>query len=189
MRDGEILDLQWERVFLEEAYLVVGRSKTQAGEGRTVPLNSTVLAALVEYAKWYTDRFGIIQPGWYVFPFGKPRPQDPTRPQVTMKTAWYNTRDKAGVKGRFHDTRHPAVTNLSEKGASHETIKSIVGHADWRMVERYSHIRMQAKRAAMEAAGPGRKTAVAATPQGSDAQKEPLLENAVKDSTQVERLN
>ena len=59
------------------------------------------------------------------------------------------------------------------------------------MVERYSHIRMQAKRAAMEAVGPGRKNLVReAAPQvGLDAQKEPLLEMPVKESTQVARPN
>jgi integrase len=76
-RDAEIRGLQWERVDFAKAILTVGDSKTAAGEGRTIPINSALLDAMVEYAKWYTKRFGTIQPRWYVFPFGRPRPQPP----------------------------------------------------------------------------------------------------------------
>src|SRR6266700_658787 len=71
--------------YFERRYLAVGRRKTEAGEGRTIPLNSVLYEALSAYSKWYTERFGEIRPEWYVFPFGKPRPNDPTRP-VTMGT-------------------------------------------------------------------------------------------------------
>src|SRR5262249_47623475 len=87
MRDAEIRRLQWTRLDLSKSILTVGDSKTDAGAGRTIPLNSTLLPVMVEYAKWYTERFGTIQPHWYVFAFGKPWPQDPTRPMVTLKTS------------------------------------------------------------------------------------------------------
>src|SRR5712691_9759533 len=64
MRDKEIRELQWERMNLCSAILTVGDSKTEAGEGRTIPLNSALLEAMVEYAKWYMKRFGSIQPEW-----------------------------------------------------------------------------------------------------------------------------
>jgi integrase len=88
LRDAEIRTLQWGRVDLAREFLIVGDSKTAAGQGRTIPLNSDLVRALVDRAKWYTERFGTVEPEWYVFPFGKPRPQDPTRPMVTLKTAW-----------------------------------------------------------------------------------------------------
>lgn len=71
---------------------------------------------LVEYAKWYVERFGEIEPQWYLFPFGKPRPQDPSRPQTSLKTVWRNVRRKAQVEGRWHDNRHTFVTDLAEAG-------------------------------------------------------------------------
>ena len=150
-RDGEIRGLQWERVDLAKAIVTVGDSKTEAGEGRTIPLNSALLEAMVEYAKWYTERFGTIQPEWYVFPFGKPRPKDPTRPMVTLKTSWNNVRKKAGVSGRWHDNRHTLITDLAESGAGDETIRDIAGHVSPGMLKHYSHIRMEAKRKALEA--------------------------------------
>lgn len=150
MRDAEIRGLQWGRIDLERAFLTVGASKTEAGEGRTIPLNSTLLGVMVEYAKWYTQKFGMIQPEWYVFPFGKPYPQDPTRPMTTLKTAWKTVRKKAGVTGRWHDNRHTLITDLAESGAGDETIKDIAGHVSQRMLKHYSHIRMEAKRKALE---------------------------------------
>ena len=154
MRDAEIRGLQWGRVNLVKAILTVGASKTEAGEGRTIPLNSLLLAALVEYSKWYTARFGTIQPEWYVFAFGKPWPQDPTRPVVTLKTSWNNVRKKAGVTGRWHDNRHTLITDLAESGAGDETIRDIAGHVSKQMLKHYSHIRMEAKRRAVESIVP-----------------------------------
>src|SRR5437879_4228286 len=39
IRDAELRTMQWERLDLAKAYLTVGDSKTDAGEGRTIPLN------------------------------------------------------------------------------------------------------------------------------------------------------
>ena len=49
MRDAEIRCLQWTRMDLGKAILTVGASKTEAGEGRTIPLNSALLKAMTEY--------------------------------------------------------------------------------------------------------------------------------------------
>lgn len=64
LRDAEIRGLQWGRIDLFKAYLTVGVSKTEAGEGRTIPLNSDLLEAMVEYSKGYTRRFHTMKPGW-----------------------------------------------------------------------------------------------------------------------------
>jgi integrase len=153
VRDAEIRTMQWGRLDLSspKAYLVVGDSKTEAGEGRTIPLNSELLQALVEYSKWYTKRFGTVQPDWYVFAFGKPWPQDPTKPVVTLKTAWANVKKKAKVQGRWHDNRHTFITGLAESGeAGDETIRDMAGHVSKQMLKHYSHISMEAKRRAVE---------------------------------------
>jgi len=52
---------------------------------------------------------------------------------------------------RFHDLRHHCITELAESQASEQTIRSIAGHVSPRMLEHYSHIRLDAKRAALEA--------------------------------------
>ena len=83
---------------------------------------------MIEHARWYEQRFGTIQPEWYVFAFGRPWPNDPTRPMVTLKTSWNNARKKAGVTGRWHDNRPTLITDLAESGAPDETIRDIAGH-------------------------------------------------------------
>ena len=150
MRGAEVKNLTWGQIDFTKRYLVVGRSKTEAGEGRTIPLNSALHASLIDYAAWYKERFGEVRPEWYVFPFGKPRPSDPTKPVTTLKTAWHNLRTNANVNGRWHDNRHTLITDLAESGASDQTIMDIAGHVSKQMLKHYSHIRMEAKRAALE---------------------------------------
>ena len=150
MRDAEIKTVRWSQIDFSKSILTVGKSKTAAGEGRTIPLNSEILPALVKHAKWYTKKFGELKPEWYVFPFGRRGRMDPKRPITTLKTAWNNVRKNAKVEGRWHDTRHTLITELAESGAGDETIMAIAGHVSRRMLTRYSHIRTQAKRAALE---------------------------------------
>ncbi len=150
MRDGEIKRTQWSQIDFSKALLTVGKSKTEAGEGRTIPLNSEILAALEQHAQWYRKKFRQIRPEWYVFPFGKRGQMDPRKPITTLKTAWSNARKRAKVTGRWHDARHTLITELAESGAGDQTIMDIAGHVSRQMLARYSHIRTEAKRNALE---------------------------------------
>jgi len=150
MRDAEIRNLTWEQIDFTKKFLAVGRSKTEAGEGRTIPLNSSLFEVLSDYSAWYSEKFGETRAAWYVFPFGKPSPSDPTRPVTTLKTAWNSVRKNAQVKGRWHDNRHTLITDLAESGAGDQTIMDIAGHVSKQMLKHYSHIRMEAKRRALE---------------------------------------
>jgi hypothetical protein len=47
--------------------------------------------------------------------------------------------------------RHTCITKLAEGQASEQTIMAIAGHVSRKMLEHYSHIRMEAKRAALDA--------------------------------------
>jgi len=133
-------------------------TKSDAGTGRTIPMNQELFFSATEYAKWYTSKFGESKTDWYVFPFGKPFPQDPTRPQTSLKTAWRNVRAGAKVEGRFHDNRHTFVTDLSESGAGDQVIQDMAGHVSRDMVKHYSHIRTEAKRRAVGSHVPNGRT-------------------------------
>lgn len=128
MRDSEIKNLLWSQVDFSKKLLTVGRSKTAAGEGRTIPLNSDLMQTIKDHAKWYAQKFDELTPDWYVFPFGRRGSMDPTGPVTTLKTAWTNVRKKANVTGRWHDNRHTLITELAESGAGDETIMAIAGH-------------------------------------------------------------
>ena len=60
---------------------------------------------------------------------------------------------RRGIKGGMFqcDLRHSCITKLGESQASDQTIMSIAGHLSRKMLEHYSHIRMQAKRTALDA--------------------------------------
>jgi integrase len=156
LRDTEIKTLTWAQINLTAKTVQVGRAKSDAGEGRIVPLNSELYEAVIVHRAWYIKRFGEAKDEWHVFPWGKPRPSDPTRHVTSLKTAWNNVRTNAKVKGRWHDNRHTLITELAESGAGDETIMEIAGHVDRQMLRHYSHIRMKAKRSALEAAIAGR---------------------------------
>jgi integrase len=157
MRDAEIKTTRWSQIDFSKLILTVGKSKTTAGEGRTIPLNSEILPALLKHAKWYTKKFGELRPEWYVFPFGRRGHMDPSRSVTTLKTAWGGVRKNAKVQGRWHDARHTLITELAESGAGDETIMSIAGHVSRQMLTRYSHIRTEAKRSALEEVVAGRQ--------------------------------
>ena len=91
-----------------------------------------------------------MQAGVVRFPCREGQPNDPTRPVTSLKTAWTKVRDQAKVIGRWHDNRHTLITDLAESGAGDETIRDIAGHVSKQMLKHYSHIRMEAKRTALE---------------------------------------
>jgi Phage integrase family len=67
-------------------------------------------------------------------------------------TAWRALREAAGLPGlRFHDLRHMVITELAEMGVADHVFESISGHLSRRMLEHYSHIRIDAKRQALDA--------------------------------------
>jgi hypothetical protein len=57
---------------------------------------------------------------------------------------------KAKVTGKWHDNRHTLITDLGESGVGDENIRDIAGHVSKQMLKHYSHIRMEAKREALQ---------------------------------------
>lgn len=152
MRSGEIRTLQAGRIDFTNRTVQVGRAKSKKGSGRVIPLNADLYDLLVAQIEWLRGKFGDIHPDWYLFPFSNTRrPIDPTRPLTTIKTAWESVRTESKVACRFHDLRHTAITKLAEQGVPDSTMKALAGHVHEKMLERYSHIRMAAKRQAVEA--------------------------------------
>jgi len=76
---------------------------------------------------------------------------DPTKPMRTWRTAWRALTKSAGLSAfRFHDLRHHAITELAESRASDQTIMAIAGHLSARMLNHYSHVRLDIRRAALD---------------------------------------
>jgi integrase len=157
LRKNEIRTLRWNLVDFEKRTVTVGRAKTQEGSGRVIPLNQPAFDALVKWA----GRLVESKAEDYVFPacesagIERKHPDreriDPSRPIKSWRSAWRAAVKRAGLQLRFHDLRHTCITKLAESQVSEQTLMAISGHVSRRMIEHYSHIRMEAKRTAMDA--------------------------------------
>jgi integrase len=153
-RKVEILNLRWANVDLFTRVIQIRRSKTAAGH-RAIPMNADALEAFARLRQ-RAEALGGGAPDHFVFPACEHEVIDFTKPQKSIRTAWRNLAKAAGMKGlRFHDLRHQAITELSEGGASDATMMAVSGHLSKRMLEHYSHVRMAAKRTAVDALGGG----------------------------------
>ena len=150
-RSGEALGLRWSQVDLFDRIVTVGRAKTSSGTGRIIPMNDDLANLLASHRAWFVERFGEPKPEHCVFPFGSPQPTNPDRPVTDISSGWDLVRSHAGVSCRLHDLRHTFCTRLAEAGVPESTMLALMGHMSRAMLERYSHIRMAAKREAVAA--------------------------------------
>jgi integrase len=157
MRKNEIRTLRWSQVDFEKRTLTVGKSKTDGSSGRLIPLNPPAFDALIKWAGRLveSDSTDYVFPACEAAGIERKHPDkkriDPSRPITSWRTAWRTALKRAGLRLRFHDLRHTCITKLSESQASEQTIMAIAGHLSRKMLEHYSHIRMEAKRAAVDA--------------------------------------
>ena len=50
---------------------------------------------------------------------------------------------------RWHDLRHSCASRLAAGGATDQTLQALLGWMNPKMIERYSHVRAEAKRKAV----------------------------------------
>lgn len=159
MRYSEVRLLRWAQVDLVKRTVQVGKSKTEAGTGRTIPLNDRATKVL----QFWADQFPERSEEHFVFPserYGaggdKFEPTvydvDSTRPINSWKEAWESVKERTGVSIRFHDLRHTCVTRMLEGGVPLSVVASILGWSPAttvRMAKRYGHIGQVAQRQAV----------------------------------------
>jgi integrase len=164
MRPVELRRLLWRDLDPVARVVTVRRSKTEAGT-RVIPLNDEAWVAIAAL-KQHADISETYAPENYIFSRTYPE-LDGTRPMGRggWRTAWRSLREKA-AKGnkekrveemprlknlRFYDLRHQFVTELCEAGIPESVIRELAGHVDPAMMRIYSHPRMAARKAAVEA--------------------------------------
>jgi integrase len=159
MRSEELRFLTWDRVDLERRTATVGRSKTEAGTGRTMPLNNKAAKVLAFWAEQFPDR----QSEHFVFPSERygaggnsfervAFDTNPKKPIGPFKDSWDTARTTAKVNVRFHDLRHTLVTRRLEGGVPLSVVASILGWSPAttaRRAKRYGHIGQAAQRQAV----------------------------------------
>ena len=160
MRYSELRLMHWEQVDFERRTVRVGKSKTEVGTGRVIPLNDKATKVL----KFWADQFPDRKPAHFVFPserYGAGGDDfeptlfdvDPETPIGSWKESWESVKRRTGVVVRFHELRHTCVTRMLEGGVPLSVVASILGWSPAttaRMAKRYGHIGQVAMRQAVE---------------------------------------
>lgn len=152
----EIRGLKLENLDLAEGVLYIpDDSVKNEYRARVIPLNADAYQAASALLKLAKER-GCWRPEHYLIPFRvKKGTYDPLRPTKGWRTAFSGMRSAADIPWlRPHDLRHQAITELLEHPAiSEETVKSIAGHVSQKILNHYSHIRIERKREALDFLG------------------------------------
>jgi integrase len=153
------LTLRWHNGAIEQGWLSVSNSKTEGGQGRTIPLSKRARAVLTLWISRFPDApaDGYLFPRHMVGLAGERRESvlyevDFSRMGGEWKSAWKAACQSTGCYYRWHDLRHTFVSRLAENPAvSEQTIMALAGHVSKKMLARYSRIRQAAKQAAINA--------------------------------------
>lgn len=156
--------------------LSVPRDMKNPHRQRRIPLNERgqiQMERLLHRAR----SLGSTAPEHYLFPFRDMRSKlhDPTRPasESWLRHQWKRMVSEAVQRGAIpfpikpHNLRHQIITKLLEDGQPEEVVRAIAGHVSRKMMEHYSHSRIQRKFQALDAINPDRKKAMHPVAAGS----------------------
>ena len=119
MRRGEILGIKKDDFNSTDRTLHIPITKN--GFSRTIPLTPTAVD-LLERLEEKTGVYSLSTEGF--------------------KSAWQRLIKRTGIVDlRFHDLRHEAISRFFEMGLSVPEVALISGHRDYRMLQRYTHLK------------------------------------------------
>ena len=128
MRQGEILELTWDKVDFERNFIRLAGTDTKNGSKRCIPIHPRVREMLIDIPRGlHTNRVFLSR--------GKP---------VNNFAGNYQLQWSRAVQAvelgdfTFHDLRHCAINNLRLTGNDHFTIMAISGHRTTSVFRRYN---------------------------------------------------
>lgn len=124
-REQEALTLRWDAIDTERQIATLADTKTGKSQR---PLGAPALALLDELPR--------LEGCPYVFPG-----RDAKSPLTDISRVWYAVRYAAGLEDvRLHDLRHSFASAVASAGGSLLMIAKLLGHANSRTSDRYSHL-------------------------------------------------
>jgi integrase/recombinase XerD len=141
-RASEVVGLRLEDVYLDSAFLkCMGKGRKQ----RVVPLGKPALAALREYLA--EQRAQLVQAADVPWVFVSRGGRMLTREMLWVIVKKYARR--AGLNARVspHTLRHSFATHLLSGGADLRTVQELLGHANIRTTQMYTHVDRERLRA------------------------------------------
>ena len=135
----ELMPMKKADVDLANAVVWIPDSKTPNGIAE-VPLTPLAIDA-------FKDQMVIAGPGPFLFPSDKNK----SGHQVALKTVWTKTLRRARVPYfRIYDLRSTYATRLSAGGVADEWVTQLLRQGDSQVFKRYSQMKLQMKREALE---------------------------------------
>jgi integrase len=130
MRRGELLNLTWRNVDLEQRNITVEADTAKGAKTRHIRLNDEAVKVL----RTWRD-----QPGAksliYVFS------NNDGQPLANVRKSWVGILKRAGIENfRWHDLRHTFASNLVIAGVDLNKVRALLGHTDYKMTLRYAHL-------------------------------------------------
>jgi integrase len=116
MRRGELLNLRWTDVDSNRGEITIAMSKN--GRSRTIPMSPRARELL-----------SVPRSGEKVLPIT----------ENSLRLGFERARAKAGVRFRFHDLRHEAISRFFEIGLTIPEVQLMSGHRTISQLSRYSH--------------------------------------------------
>jgi integrase len=128
MRAGEIFNLTWKKVKMEEGYIDLLATDTKTSEPRRIPLNEALRGLFNGLRKVRHLKHD------HVFTYEG-------APVRSIKRSFKRACGAAGIEDfRFHDLRHTFNTNMRKAGVDRSVIMKITGHKTMSMFERYNTV-------------------------------------------------
>ncbi len=126
MRKSEMIDLKW--IDINEDFTIITVLNSKSGKSREIPINNKLKLSLKAMYK-------LKGKNEFVFT----NPETGTK-FVDLKRIITSLFEAANLDDfTLHCCRHTFATKLLEKGADIRTVQELLGHADVRMTERYTH--------------------------------------------------
>jgi len=125
MRRGEILNLRWEEVHLDEKYIFVKHTKTYCS--RKIPINNTIISLLNRLRSRLPSN---------EYVFFNPKTN---KPYVEISSAWETLLKKAGITNlTFHDLRGIFATYFHSQDHDLLALQRMLGHQSIQTTLRYA---------------------------------------------------
>lgn len=132
MRKGELLNLEWSRVDLDRALLLLEAPHNKSRKRQTIPLNDDAVTTLRRLQAWQ-DQHSPENP-WV---FGKEGGKKITK----FQTGWNSALKRAGIEDfRIHDLRHTFASWLVMNGEDLLVVRDLLRHSSVTVTEKYAHL-------------------------------------------------
>jgi integrase len=135
------LSLRWGQVDVKRRLIQLKSGNTKTGEGRVIPLNETLTAALQSVTKYLGCPWVFVNPTRITILPVSLAQVDPRYHPTSIGHAFGVACTRAQVTGAtFHDLRHTFVTNARRAGINPLTVMKITGHKTMAVFKRYNTV-------------------------------------------------